>query len=349
MVGKKSRSPTIAHLRATNVGLGGGRHALAHGSGTIVPLRREVELVGGPNSNKGAQHAGGRQGMDIETEAAIETQVVIVGGGPVGLTMALLLESVGIDFFLFERRTTTTNQPKARMLVPRTMEIFRQLGVAEAVRNRGMKYGSDIVISCESLVGREIGRTKAEPHSDATPEWKCVVGQVAVESELLRAAVERSSDRILFGTEVVDIQERNGEAVIETMATAGGSRRRWIARYVIAADGASSATRTRVGIQMSGPDLLARQAYYLWRGDLADLPFVHEAMAVEVIPPDLGTPVSTLLNGDARDLWVTSVGLPIAGDERPIAMEADDAAALIRAQLGFLSSKSSSWGLRSGE
>ncbi len=52
--------------------------------------------------------------------------VVIVGGGPVGLSMAILLQRFGIEFVLVERNATTTDHPKARGTYTRTMEIFRQ-------------------------------------------------------------------------------------------------------------------------------------------------------------------------------------------------------------------------------
>ena len=55
--------------------------------------------------------------------------VVIVGGGPVGLSMAILLQRFGVDFVLLERSPTTTDHPKARGTYTRTMEIFRQWGI----------------------------------------------------------------------------------------------------------------------------------------------------------------------------------------------------------------------------
>ena len=61
------------------------------------------------------------------------TSVVIVGGGPVGLSMAILLQRFGVDFVLLERNPTTTDHPKARGTYTRTMEIFRQHGVADSV------------------------------------------------------------------------------------------------------------------------------------------------------------------------------------------------------------------------
>ena len=62
--------------------------------------------------------------------------VLIVGGGPVGLTASLLLSRKGIRSLLVERHPGTAVHPKARGINARTMEIFRQQGVEAEVRER---------------------------------------------------------------------------------------------------------------------------------------------------------------------------------------------------------------------
>ncbi len=62
-----------------------------------------------------------------------QVTVLIVGGGPCGLTSALLLERAGIDFVLLERRDFTARVPRAHLLNVRTMEIFHDVGVADDI------------------------------------------------------------------------------------------------------------------------------------------------------------------------------------------------------------------------
>jgi len=62
--------------------------------------------------------------------------VAIVGGGPCGLTAALLLGQAGIDFILLERRDFTSRFPRAHLLNVRTMEIFHDVGVADDIYAR---------------------------------------------------------------------------------------------------------------------------------------------------------------------------------------------------------------------
>ena len=76
--------------------------------------------------------------------------VVIVGGGPVGLSMGILLQRFGIDFVLLERSPTTTTHPKARGTYTRTMEIFRQWNIEERVTMAGLPREESLFMSSRS-------------------------------------------------------------------------------------------------------------------------------------------------------------------------------------------------------
>ena len=88
--------------------------------------------------------------------------IVIVGGGPVGLSMAILLQRFGIDFVLLERSATTTDHPKARGTWVRTMEIFRQWGIDGLMK----PSRSDPERACSS---RAPGESHSSPSSSA--DW----------------------------------------------------------------------------------------------------------------------------------------------------------------------------------
>jgi hypothetical protein len=64
----------------------------------------------------------------------LEVDVVIAGAGPVGATLALDLAQRGVQTLLLERSPTPRKLPKMERCNPRTMEIFRRLGVADTLR-----------------------------------------------------------------------------------------------------------------------------------------------------------------------------------------------------------------------
>src|ERR1700722_10227409 len=90
-----------------------------------------------------------------------EAEVLVVGGGLVGLTTALLLRHHGVEVTLIEKRPGTSPQPKARRFHMRSMEIFRELGLAGLVRE-----------AARDLAGHDhmaAGRTLAEARQ--LPLW----------------------------------------------------------------------------------------------------------------------------------------------------------------------------------
>ena len=126
----------------------------------------------------------------------------MAGGGLVGLTAALVLRHHGVAVTVVERRRTTSPQPKARRFHVRSMEIFRELGLAGLVRD-----------AARELAGHEhmaAGRTLAEaeqlplwlppgraPVSEISPELPCLLAQDALEPLLREAAVAAGADRAL--------------------------------------------------------------------------------------------------------------------------------------------------------
>ena len=112
--------------------------------------------------------------MGAAAEPHRPTSVFIVGGGPVGLAMGLLLDRFGIDAVIVEKNPTTTDHPKSRGCWVRTMEIFRQWGIEQAIRDRGLQDSSDIFVQVESIAGRELSRSRPQPNLGQTPAWEVV-------------------------------------------------------------------------------------------------------------------------------------------------------------------------------
>src|SRR3954463_13371480 len=93
-------------------------------------------------------------------KSKLETRVVVVGAGPVGLTLAMDLAWRGIDVVVIERRRASDAvNVKCSQISARSMEVFRRLGSAQALRAAGLPadYPNDVV-SCTTVTGIELSR-----------------------------------------------------------------------------------------------------------------------------------------------------------------------------------------------
>src|SRR5688572_70317 len=196
----------------------------------------------------------------------ITVPVLIVGGGPVGLSASILLSRLGVASRLVERHASTALHPKARNINMRTMEIFRQCGVEDAVRAAGLPIErTRFLIWAESLAGREIERRiekRAHPDGELpSPAKHCLCAQDDLEPVLRRRAEALAPGTLAFATELIHL-EQDAAGVTATLRDAGGERR-VRAEYVIAADGARSPVRRALGIAMQGVPELYRSVNVL--------------------------------------------------------------------------------------
>src|SRR5579859_4876385 len=100
----------------------------------------------------------------------IETPVLIAGGGPVGMTLALNLARYGVRSLLVERNPTTTRHPKMDLTNGRSMELYKRLGLTERLRDAGVPRGNPFDIAwVTSMAGHELHRFKY-PSADAARE-----------------------------------------------------------------------------------------------------------------------------------------------------------------------------------
>jgi putative polyketide hydroxylase len=203
----------------------------------------------------------------------MRTQLLIVGGGLVGLTASLLAEQYGIRSVLVEKHGTTSPQPKARRFNTRTMEVYRSLGVAGDVEKAGtdlanyqsMRAGPTLVDSTE-LPGVPPGDLSTL--IAASPVLPCLCAQDRLEPVLRDLAVGRGQD-VRFGHELVAF-EQDGDGVHTVIAGPDG-RYDVHADDLIAADGARSPVREALGIPRTGRGTLGRAVTVYFRADLAGI------------------------------------------------------------------------------
>jgi 2-polyprenyl-6-methoxyphenol hydroxylase-like FAD-dependent oxidoreductase len=189
----------------------------------------------------------------------VEPEVLIIGAGPVGLSAALALGRAGIRCLVLERRNEFSRYPKANGVHARTMEIFREWGVVQPIRELTAGMPDEVTIAWMTrLNGIEIGQlaiTETDEMSrtfdEQSPERMSAVGQHMFEPVLARAAGDLDSVSTRLGCEVVDLAAGDA-SVTATYTDPAGVRHTVVAQYVIAADGIRSVARRILGIGEHG-------------------------------------------------------------------------------------------------
>lgn len=190
--------------------------------------------------------------------------VLIAGGGPVGLALALELNHQGIDALLIERNETTTRHPKMDITNGRSMELFRRLGVADDLRAKAVHPDNDFgVIWCTRLPEWELARfdypsvnqkraALAQDNDGASAlEPAMRVSQVLLEPVLKQVLEERCAHiDVRFGWSLERFTQTQDGVVAQIKSTATGEIRDIACDYLAGCDGAGSVTRKTLGIEL---------------------------------------------------------------------------------------------------
>ncbi|WP_240135278.1 FAD-dependent monooxygenase [Streptomyces sp. MUM 178J] len=188
----------------------------------------------------------------------VKIPVLIVGGGPVGLSTALFSGRRGVRTMLLEKRDSTSMLPRAPGLQARTMELFRAAGLGKDIRALEMgdshAYFEGGIIKVETFSDIDDAELLEAPSLDGetvSPERVMGCGQDRYEKVLVAKAKEFGAD-VRFNTKLISFeQDADGvTAVAEDGET--GERLTIRADYLVGADGAGSRIREGLGVQRVG-------------------------------------------------------------------------------------------------
>lgn len=252
---------------------------------------------------------------DHTAERIEEVPVLIVGGGPAGLTMVLELARRGIGGLLVERRDFTSHFPRAHLLNVRTMETFADIGVADDVYrlsppehewHRVAWYTS--LAGPSEVHGRRIGYVDAwgggkdlEQYELASPRKFANVPQIRLDRVLWEHADRAWPGAVRARNELtgLEIDESGALATIADHATGKSYHVR--ARYVVAADGGRTVTDL-LGVGVTGPRGLIDHVSVYFSGDLSAHADEEALLTYFLRPEGQGTFAGALL-GLGPERW----------------------------------------------
>ena len=228
-----------------------------------------------------------------DKNVAVKAAVLVVGTGPAGGTAALALARLGVDVMVINKYPWTAPTPRAHITNQRTVEVLRDLGLADealplATPNDSMGENT----YCTSLAGEELGRlrtwgTQPQRRSDyelASPERICDLPQNLLEPLLVGAAA-RHGARVRFNTEFIRC-EQNSDGVTSWVRERDSGREYAIrSAYLIGADGANSRVVEQAGLPLEGRMGVSGSINIVFEADLSRFVAHRPSVLYWVIQP----------------------------------------------------------------
>lgn len=283
-------------------------------------------------------------------DAAVDVPVLIAGGGCAGLTASMLLSGLGVGTWLACASPETSVLPKAHVLSQRTMEIFRDVALAESVyelstppenmSHAGWYAG---LAGDREEYGRRCGTVEAWGAGGANPAWAAAsacrpanLPQIRLEPLLRRRAEELAPGCVHFGHEVTGFEEDGGGVTATVVNRARGSAYRVRARYLLACDG-GRLIGPSLGVGMEGADDIARMVSVHFSADLSELLEDDEVLVRWLWLPESGVGVSLVPMGPRNwgrrsEEWVVHLN---GSEEASSSVDDEAVVAELRESLGL--------------
>jgi 2-polyprenyl-6-methoxyphenol hydroxylase-like FAD-dependent oxidoreductase len=181
-------------------------------------------------------------------EATVQTDVIIIGAGPTGLSLAVQLMRYNIDFVIFDKKDGVTELSKALVVHARSLEIYDQVGLAD----RAVVGGEQV----QRVALMHDGKTSAcldfsNFGAGLSPFPFALIFEQSKNEHLLYEYLQHNGKAVQWQTELESVTQ-DADAVTVVVKTPSGERRTIAGRYLVGCDGASSPTRQLLGLPFEG-------------------------------------------------------------------------------------------------
>ncbi|MCJ1370767.1 hypothetical protein MMC20_001980 [Loxospora ochrophaea] len=180
--------------------------------------------------------------------ATVKLPVFISGAGPTGLLLALWLNSFQVPYRIVDKAPTTGTTTRAIVIHARTLEFYRQLGIADEVVQLGVQIQGFSLFHNRSQKGiihlTDNGKGLSKfPFVLSIPQ--------DLHEALLQRVLEERGGKVERGVEVTNLVEKEGKVEVK-MKDMHGAEEAFLSSYVAGCDGAHSAVRAAIGVKMEG-------------------------------------------------------------------------------------------------
>jgi len=252
---------------------------------------------------------------------SFDTEVIIAGGGPVGMTLALELASHGVRSILLERNSTTTRHPKMDLTNGRSMELFRKLGISDDLRTVGVSPDAPLdIVWATSATGQVLCRFRYPTPNAAremmrvlndgtgTREPSMRVSQIILEPVLKTHIDANALIDVRFGWEFTGLSQDSEGVTASIRNGASGQEEQIRAAYLAGCDGGASRVRESVGIKLEGEFGIADAFMVHFRST------DYEVLAKFGIAYHLQSGGGTLIAQDGKEIWTLQAIAPPDSD-----------------------------------
>ncbi|QHE91539.1 FAD-monooxygenase [Pandoraea fibrosis] len=243
--------------------------------------------------------------------------VLIAGGGPVGMTLALALARYGVRSLLVERNPGTTRHPKMDITNARSMECFAQLGLADALRAVAVHPDHNFDVSWVTRMnGHELHRFRyasvtqwreriREINDGTLPcEAPMRVSQVEIEPVLQRAILDEPLVDARWGVAFEAYAASDEQVVVTLRREEDGTIEQVACEFLVGCDGGGSRVRQQMGVALDGQAAVMQRFMTHFRSDARHL------LQRWGVAWHYQSPRGTLIAQNDRDVWTLHTRWP---------------------------------------